>query len=164
MAMLEGTPTEPEKVFVFIQDKCTGCMECNVVCAFSHFGVADFDKSYITIIPDPNKQFYFIGIHCAHCDDPICKASCPVDAIIKDEKTGLVFIDSLKCIGCQFCIVACPISQPRFDVERRVAVKCDFCKFYNYDPRCVKFCPAGALKLLPREEARKLAQTYRGIK
>ena len=74
-------------------------------------------------------------------------------AIVKDEKTGIVRIDSMKCIGCKYCIIACPISIPWFDDEYRVAAKCDLC---DGDPKCVKLCPSDAIIFVPREEAREI--------
>lgn len=148
-----------QQVFIFDPGKCTGCIYCLIACSYKHYLTVDLEKSFIHIVPNPEKPYSFIGIHCAHCDDPMCKASCPEEAIEKDERSGIVTIDSLKCIGCQFCVTACPISIPRFEKERRIAVKCDFC---DGDPICVRTCPSGALRLMSREDARKFATEVRG--
>jgi len=142
-----------QEVIVFDSERCTGCAYCMIACSFKHYGMTDFEKSHIKIIDDPQRpKRRFVGIHCIHCDDPLCLASCPVDAITKDKETGLVKINSTICIGCKACLAACPISNPSFDEERRVAVKCDFC---DGDPQCVKFCTSEALTRSSREKARK---------
>lgn len=142
-----------QQVIVFDPEKCTGCTYCMISCSFKHYGLTSFGKSHIKIIDNPERpKIGFIGIHCIHCEDPHCLASCPVEAITKDDRTGLVNINSTKCIGCKACMIACPISNPSFDEERRVVVKCDFC---DGDPLCVKFCTAEALKKTTRGLARK---------
>lgn len=123
-----------------------------IACTFKHYGLTDFERSHIKIIDDPeNPKIRFIGIHCAHCDDPLCLAACPVNAITKDDKSGIVKINSVKCLGCKACIIACPISNPHYEEDRRIAVKCDFC---DGDPYCVKFCTTEALMKTTREQAR----------
>jgi carbon-monoxide dehydrogenase iron sulfur subunit len=142
-----------EEVIVFDPERCTGCTYCMIACTFKHYKSTDFDRSHIKIIDNPEKpKIGFIGIHCAHCEDPQCLASCPVEAITKDDETGFVTINAAKCIGCKACIIACPISNPRYDEERRIAVKCDFC---DGEPHCVKFCTTEAIKKMPREIARE---------
>ncbi|MGQ9639198.1 MAG: 4Fe-4S dicluster domain-containing protein [Candidatus Bathyarchaeia archaeon] len=152
--------SQPQEVIVFDPEKCTGCTYCMIACTFKHYRSTDFDRSCIRIVEDPeNPKVRFIAIHCAHCDDPYCIAACPVDAIVKDNEEGLVRINSSRCIGCMACQIACPISNPRFDGERKVAVKCDFC---DGDPQCVKFCTTGALQKIRREEAREKFSMLRG--
>jgi len=123
-----------------------------ISCTFKHYGETSFEKSHIRMVDDPqNPKRRFVGIHCVHCEDPLCLAACPVSAITKDDKTGFVRINATICIGCRACIAACPISSPRFDADKRVAVKCDFC---DGDPQCVKFCTTEALRKTTRELAR----------
>jgi Fe-S-cluster-containing dehydrogenase component len=142
-----------QEVIVFDPEKCTGCTYCMIACTFKHYQSTDFERSFIRIIDDPESpKVRFIAIHCAHCDDPYCLASCPAEAIVKDVESGLVKINTSKCIGCMACQIACPISNPRFDQDRRVMLKCDFC---DGDPQCVKFCTTGALQKIGREEARQ---------
>jgi Fe-S-cluster-containing dehydrogenase component len=130
------------------------------VCSYWHFGICSLEKNHIKILEDPKKKAAFIGIHCAHCDTPLCMASCPAEAIKKDEKTGMVTIDNLKCIGCRTCIVACPVSNPWYDEVRKTVYKCDLC---GGDPQCVKFCPTAAIQYIPREKARELVKLL-GVK
>jgi len=152
LALVNQSESDQE-VIVFDPEKCTGCTYCMVSCSFKHYRSTDFGKSHIKILNDPvRRKSHFIGIHCVHCEDPLCLASCPVEAITKDTVTGLVRINASRCIGCKACILACPISNPSFDEERRIAVKCDFC---DGTPQCVKFCATEALKKTTRGLARR---------
>jgi len=61
---------------------------------------------------------------------------------------GVTVIAS-TCIGCEMCVLACPLAVPYFDPALKVAVKCDFC---HGDPECVKHCSSRPLRLPPRDE------------
>jgi carbon-monoxide dehydrogenase iron sulfur subunit len=127
-------------------------MYCMISCTFKHYGETGFEKSFIRIMDDPRSpKKRFVGIYCAHCQEPLCLHACPANAIWKDEGTGIVKINTSMCIGCRACIAACPTSNPRFDAEKRTVVKCDFC---DGDPQCVKFCAAEALRRTTRKVAR----------
>jgi phenylglyoxylate dehydrogenase beta subunit len=76
---------------------------------------------------------------------------CPADAISKSEGTGLVSIDSAKCIGCELCL-QCPLGGIDIDEKSGLAVNCDLC---NSKPACVEFCPGGALQYVLTAEARR---------
>lgn len=147
--------TTEQKVLVFDPEKCTGCLYCEVACSFKHYGAISFEKSFIRIVGYPKIPFRFIAVHCAHCEHPMCRASCPSEAIEKNEDTGIVKIDKVRCIGCLYCQIACPVSNPRFDEELRVAVKCDLC---DGDPLCARQCSTGAMAFVDREDARKLME------
>ena len=140
------------RVLLFDPRRCTGCRSCEVACSFKHYSVCDYTKSHIRHFFDPPTG-NFETAHCQHCEDPLCEAACPTEAIRKDLTTGIVKINPLKCIGCQACNFACPLSIPRFDAERRVSAKCDLC---DGDPECVKFCSTRALRYMSRDEARRL--------
>lgn len=142
-------------VLYYDSDKCTGCTLCMVACSYKHYGIIDYERSFIQIVEDPDRPFHFIGIHCSSCEDPLCMAACPVQAITKDEKTGWVLIQPLKCIGCKACIIMCPISIPKFDERQQIAVKCDYCQG---DPYCVKYCTTGAITFIPRIKAKSLLE------
>ncbi|MEM3061222.1 MAG: 4Fe-4S dicluster domain-containing protein [Candidatus Bathyarchaeia archaeon] len=152
--MYDKKSTE-QYVFFYDAGKCTGCMYCMLACSFKHYGVFDFEKSFIDIIEDPDNKNKFIGVFCSHCNDPSCKASCPTGAIVKDDVTGIVKIDWINCISCRNCEIACPISNPRIDLEKEAAVKCDLC---DGNPACVRLCPSEAIIVITRKEARKLVE------
>ena len=80
---------------------------------------------------------YSHPIICRHCKNPPCLSACPVvGAMVEDEKTGVVVIDELKCIGCLNCVEACPFGAIFVGPNREI-LKCDLC---GGDPECVKYC------------------------
>ncbi|WP_242343301.1 4Fe-4S dicluster domain-containing protein [Anaeromyxobacter terrae] len=123
-------------------------------------------------------QYVFAKRQCMHCDEPACASACPVTAIHK-TKEGPVVYDESKCIGCRYCMWACPWSVPmaEWDSLAPKIHKCDMCHDRALQPApalrngealtgedqkrfaaaialpaCVKQCPAGALKFGDREE------------
>jgi Fe-S-cluster-containing dehydrogenase component len=140
-----------QKVIAYYPELCTGCRLCEVVCAFRRYGSIDLTKSCLKIsLSGDENTAAFEAVNCQHCEEPICVSACPSEALAKDERTGWVKINSLKCVGCQTCLYTCPLSVPFFHEELKVAVKCDFC---GGEPECVKHCSPGALRVVPREEA-----------
>ncbi len=146
---MENIDVEKQLVLLYDPSRCTGCLHCQIACSYHHFKEFNLEWAHIRIEFD-EETGGFEAIHCQHCDEPLCMAACPKGAIGKDEKTGLVRINPLRCIGCRACIAACPISAPWFNPEHHVAMSCDFC---DGDPRCAKFCSPQAIRVASREEA-----------
>jgi len=97
-----------------------------------------------------NTFVYHVSAACNHCLSPACIVHCPADAIIKDEETGLVYIDEELCIGCGDCVEACPFDEPRMDPVADVAIKCDGCLERvraGQKQICVQACPLRALEM-----------------
>ena len=142
---------QAETTIVYDAQLCTGCRYCEVVCAVWHCGRIEVSRSRIRILfrEDGTTERY-AAVNCQHCDDPICAAVCPSEALQKDERTGWVMPNASKCVGCELCVLSCPLAVPCFDAELKVVVKCDFCLG---DPQCVRHCSSGALRIYPREEA-----------
>ncbi len=93
--------------------------------------------------------FSFVKNHCLHCVDPACVSVCPVAALVKDPKTGVVSYNAKKCIGCRYCQVACPFNIPKFEWEKASPkiVKCQLCHHRYAEGKyaaCCEFCPTGA--------------------
>jgi Fe-S-cluster-containing dehydrogenase component len=146
---LSKIDVEEQKVLLYDPSRCTGCLFCEIACSYYHFRLFDLNKAHLRVQFD-EKNGEFEAVYCQHCDEPLCVAACPKEALVKDEKTGWVKVNPMKCIGCQTCTVACPLSAPWFNREFHVAMKCDFC---NGDPQCAKFCSPQAIKVATRREA-----------
>ena len=83
---------------------------------------------------------------CNHCDHPTCIAACPSGATRQDEQ-GVVVVDQDLCIGCGFCVEACPYDARFIHALAKKADKCDFCaprREQGLLPACVTTCPAQA--------------------
>ena len=138
-------------VIVYDPSRCTGCRYCEMACAVWHCGRLELGQSRLRILFDAaGAAERYSAVNCQHCDDPICCAVCPAEALQKDPRTGWVTQNGSKCIGCEMCILACPLAVPFFDERLHVALKCDFCQGA---PECVAHCSTGALRLVSREEA-----------
>lgn len=108
----------------------------------------------------PNVSVRFLSIACCHCQNPTCVYACPVNAITKREKDGVVIVDQGVCLGgkrCGFaCREACPYDAPQFDAEEDAKMqKCNFCidrLEENKKPMCVEACMTKALDAGPMEQ------------
>jgi formate dehydrogenase iron-sulfur subunit len=165
--------------------KCIGCRACQVACkswndlkgektVFSEtWSNPRFLSSnqYNRIIfreiarPDGQVEWHFISRRCMHCNDPACASVCPVGALEK-MREGPVVYDDGKCIGCRYCMMACPFQIPKFEWGSAVPLvrKCDFCverQAIGLAPSCVTTCPTGTLLLGERPQL--LKEAYRRI-
>lgn len=134
--------------------KCTQCRACINACKFENNTTLDFNVNYRWIIfqeagtyPDVKRTFFTLS--CNHCQDPACLASCPVDAITK-RSDGIVLIDQDKCIGCRYCVWACPYGVPQFNEETQKVEKCTLCVHRidaGLEPACVAACVGRSLAI-----------------
>jgi len=146
-----------QKVLLYDPSKCTGCRYCEMACVYYHFKEFNMEKAHLHILFE-EKTRKFEAIYCLHCDEPLCVAACPNEAAVKDEETGIVRINPVRCIGCKTCTFVCPLSVPWFNERYRISMKCDFC---DGDPQCAKFCSPQAIRVVNREEAWKFnMKTY----
>ncbi len=140
--------------WIFNRDKCTGCRGCINACKFENNTTLDFAVSYRWYVeresgayPRPKREFFTLA--CNHCKEPACLAACPVDAISRRENDGIVLIDQDKCIGCQYCVWACPYGVPQFNEVTQKVEKCTFC-VHRIDqglvPACVQTCVGKAIE------------------
>lgn len=162
----------PGRRWVMVIDlaACDGCGKCTDVCAKSHFipGDREFMRLF-NMQESTDTAPYWFPRPCFHCDNPPCTRVCPVGATFK-RRDGIVLIDNERCIGCRFCMAACPYSarsfnwsppadpapalargySPEWGYPRRVgtAEKCDFCADMAREgtlPHCVSGCAMTAL-------------------
>lgn len=137
-----------EKVIVLDLDRCCGCESCRTACMQSHWGESRIRHGGI-----PGEAM--LPSACRQCEDPLCAAACPTEAIVKNENTGLVEHRPMLCVGCQSCSYACPFGVVPKDLKRHVAVKCDYCKDREEGPRCVTSCSSFALQYVSVEDLPK---------
>jgi len=145
------------------------------------------DQYYEGEVPKPGK--FYLPIQCNQCDNPPCVSACPVGATWK-EKDGIVVIDYDWCIGCRYCMAACPYEARRFNFTkpeiprhelnpnqgylsnrvrpRGVVEKCHFCLHRTRKgafPACMEACPTGARKFGnladPTSEVAQIIKTKR---
>lgn len=93
--------------------------------------------------------YAFTKQSCFHCVDPSCVSACPVSAMTKDPINGIVSYSVDACIGCRYCVAACPFGVPRFtyDTPKPHISKCQLCKHRMADggySACAEVCPTGA--------------------
>mgnify|MGYP002725633325 CR=1 FL=1 len=113
---------------------------------------------------DGQERHVHVKIQCMHCLNPSCVSACIVGAITRDPKTGAVSYDASKCIGCRYCMVACPFGIPAYEylepLTPRVR-KCTLC-FERLSagqiPACAEACPRQAITYGKREDLLKLAK------
>ena len=116
---------------------------------------------------DRENGFSFIKRHCMHCIDPACVSACPVSALTKDPKNGIVSYNKDACLGCRYCQIACPYNVPKFEWDKAFPQirKCQLCSHRIKEGKisaCCEFCPTGAslygrVSELREEAKRRLA-------
>jgi Fe-S-cluster-containing dehydrogenase component len=107
----------PNRKFVMVIDlaKCKNALKCQDACNKHHYitGEHAWLKVY-KMQEEADTAPYWMPTTCMHCDHPACVTVCPVDATFK-RRDGLVLIDNERCIGCRFCMAACPYSTRVFN-------------------------------------------------
>ena len=136
-------------------NRCVGCLGCSVACkVVNGVEIGSFWNKVLRIGPFPDSegaQFpdvytYFLPVTCQHCENPACVKVCPTGASQK-LADGTVQIDKEKCIGCQFCAMACPYGVRYLNETERVVEKCTLCEqkiAQGELPQCVAQCGARA--------------------
>ncbi len=157
--------------------KCTACEKCVNACT-EYNGLdalkADRDRAVTsdglsanrlsTVLKVDEKRF--ARKSCMHCLEPSCVSACLVGGLTK-LPDGPVIYDSDKCIGCRYCMLACPFHIPRYEWDKTIPfmVKCNMCVGRLADgkqPACVEACPEGALVFGNRD--RLLSEAHSIIK
>jgi len=119
------------------------------------------------IDPENIDKAFFVPKLCNQCDNPPCVQVCPVGATYQTHD-GVVLIDRNWCIGCGYCIMACPYGVRFFHPEKKVADKCNFCYHRiskGMQPACVECCSFGARRIAnlndPDDPVAKIIKTER---
>ncbi len=113
--------------------------------------------------------FAFLKRQCYHCVDPSCVSVCPVSAMTKDPRNGIVSYDADACIGCRYCVLSCPFGVPKYDYDNAFGEihKCQLCKHKLAEdklPGCVDVCPTGATVYGRTEDLRAEAHRRQALK
>ncbi|MBK8523662.1 MAG: hydrogenase 2 operon protein HybA [Betaproteobacteria bacterium] len=152
---------------------CVGCKACVAACKQVNNNPAEFstvDQLWDTPLDTSGKTFNLIKMYrsgtmetkdteengfafmktsCMHCADPSCVSACPVSAMTKDPKTGIVEYNADACIGCRYCVAACPFGIPKYQYDSPTGKigKCELCRHRHKDglySACAEVCPTGA--------------------
>ncbi len=180
----------PGKKFVMVIDlsRCKNVGACRTSCNHAH--ELSPGQNWVKILPMKDADHtapYWQPTTCMHCDEPPCVKVCPVDATFK-RQDGIVLIDSDRCIGCRFCMAACPYSTRVFNWQEPVLTeeasakpyncetsmpqkvgtvsKCDFCPDMAREgklPHCVSACPNGVFSFgdMYEDSVTNGAETFR---
>lgn len=144
---------------------CTGCEQCVRACSVTHnqapsgvewepSGKGLSGEQLLSI--ESVESGRFARKSCMHCLEPSCVSACLVGGITKTEE-GPVVYDASKCIGCRYCMLACPHHVPRYEWSKTIPYmqKCDMCHDRLQEgkqPSCVEACPNGALLFGERDQ------------
>jgi len=149
--------------------RCVGCRSCEAACAEAHGlpappddvpdGVRTTSTEAFTVVstftPTDGREPRSVKRQCNHCLEPGCASACPVKAIEKTA-TGPVVYHEDRCIGCRYCMLACPFEMPKYEYEKAAPYvrKCEFCserQAQGLPTACAEACPTGALTFGTRE-------------
>ena len=160
--------------------KCIGCKACQVACmewndlrdeVGSNFGSyqnpADLSDQSWTLMrfaeyenPKGDLEWLIRKDGCMHCADPGCLKACPAPGAIVQYANGIVDFQEENCIGCGYCVTACPFDIPRISRRDHKAYKCTLCSdrvAVGLEPACIKACPTGALVFGTKEDMQEHA-------
>ncbi len=167
--------------------RCIGCRKCEQACnTVNHLPPPDLSFEDLTVLDRkrrPDERAFtvvnryvsgaiderdqliptFVKLQCMHCQDPACASACIVGALTKKDN-GAVHYDVSKCIGCRYCMVACPFEIPAYEYHDPITprvMKCTFCyervTAENKLPGCVEICPVEAITFGRRNDLLELA-------
>jgi len=143
---------------------CVGCNACQEACKTTNKLTEGEEKTLSPTAYTALEEYEGVYVRrmCQHCIDPTCASVCPVGAF---EKTaaGPVVYDEDKCIGCRYCMQACPFQVPRYEWSSTYprVQKCVFCHdrvAQGLQPACAEACGTGATKFGDRDELIREAQ------
>ena len=162
--------------------RCIGCRGCQIACkswnerstkptvmsgVFTNPPKLNSETythiNYIEQPQDSGQAWHFVKDQCMHCKDPACVSACPVNALEKTS-TGPVIYHYSRCIGCRYCMIACPFQIPKYEWEKALTPwvqKCTFCSeriANELVPACIKVCPTQVMHYGTLEEVLREAK------
>jgi tetrathionate reductase subunit B len=127
--------------------KCINCKACSVACRAENRVPLGKGRNWMNEElrgEYPKLMAVFEAEQCHHCADPACVRVCPTGASYQ-RPDGIVVVKDTECVGCRYCVLACPYDARFFREDRGVVEKCDFCA-KRVDrgevPACVETCPS----------------------
>ncbi|MEW5745750.1 MAG: 4Fe-4S dicluster domain-containing protein [Nitrospirota bacterium] len=163
-----ATNTQPKAALIDLT-KCIGCRSCQIACkSWNNRGVkpttlngnftnpVDMNSEAYTVVKFVETEkdnmisgWDFIKTQCMHCKDPACASACPVGAFEKRQDGPVIYHDE-RCIGCRYCMMACPFDVPKYEWEKTspIVQKCTFCAdrlAMGMTPACAKACAPKAI-------------------
>jgi len=183
-ASAPAAPREAQLGMLVDTTECIGCRKCEFACnrehhlnalpleAYEETAVYDNhrrpDAQAFTVVnrfdnaDDPERPLY-VKTQCMHCLEPGCVSACLVGALTT-EANGIVAYDADKCLGCRYCMLACPFDVPAYEFKNAFTPKvqkCSFCMDRVAEegglPGCAEMCPPMCLTFGKREELLALA-------
>jgi len=180
-----GPHLDPERIGVLCDfTLCIGCRRCEWACAqrndLPHGELKDYDDTtvfdarrrpdevHFTVINryparEAGDPPFHAKVNCLHCEHPACVSACIVKALEK-HPLGPVTYNASRCIGCRYCMVACPFQIPAYeyhDPTTPVVRKCSLCAETTLAggrlPACVEMCPQEAMVYGRRDQLLDLA-------
>ena len=153
------------RTLVIDLDRCSGCDSCTVACKFeNNIDLGVFWNRVLAVGPTgeyPDIEMYWLPMQCQQCENSPCVGVCPTGASYRDPDNNVVLINKEICIGCEYCMYACPFGVRQFNEEEGVVEKCSLCNHLtaksdgvmnvndSFDenhavPPCVHNCACGA--------------------
>jgi Fe-S-cluster-containing hydrogenase component 2 len=112
-----------------------------MACAYQHHKTFNTGRSRIKVFSF-EREGRKVPYTCTQCDEAWCLHACPVEAIVRDARTGAKVVLEDRCVGCKVCTIACPFGTVNYIALTGKVQKCDLCEG---EPACAKACPTGAI-------------------
>lgn len=181
-----GSP-ESESFGVLVDTTaCVGCRSCEKACNRINKDLPEqttksledksvfkqkrrMDAGAYTVVnryehPTRPTALVFAKFQCMHCQNPACVSACIVGAL-KKEANGAITYDAWKCVGCRYCLAACPFQVPGYEYDNVLTPqvrKCTFCFDTRLSqgkvPACVQSCPMQVMTFGPRDKMIKIGK------
>ncbi len=173
IALVDATPAVGNKRYGMVIDlrKCIGCQACTVSCSMENLPpVGQFRTTVQQYeVQVENRDIptqVMLPRLCNHCANPPCIPVCPTQATYQRDD-GIVVVDNQQCVGCAYCVQACPYDARFINHDTQTADKCTFCVHrleVGLLPACVESCVGGARVIgdlnNPHSQARRLLSEH----